>query len=204
MIDLQELNKKIDELKMVKQEIINEECKFLSTEKYKIKLNNGETIIREKLLKNGTQKSAVVILAITLENEILLSVEPRVFTNETVLANLPAGYKEENETIYEAALRELKEETGYTTNDIELLNSYYQDQGISGALNYAFICRNCIKVSNQKLDESEYINIYKCDYEKINELIEMGYIKDANSILTILSAKERELRKNVRCKKRNK
>lgn len=160
-------------------------------------INSGETIIREKLLKNGMEKEAVVILAITDKNEVLLSVEPRVFTKETVLANLPAGYREKNETIYEAALRELKEETGYVTNDIELINSYYQDQGISGALNYSFICRNCIKETKQNLDKDEYINIFKCNYNDIEELIKLGFIKDANSILTILSSKEREMTKHV-------
>lgn len=111
MINLVDLNRKIEELKTIKKELINEKCRFLSTQKYEIKLNNGETIIREKLLKNGIEKEAVIILAITDKNEVLLSVEPRVFTKETVLANLPAGYREKNETIYEAALRELKEET---------------------------------------------------------------------------------------------
>ncbi len=197
MINLVDLNRKIEELKTIKKELINEKCRFLSTQKYEIKLNNGETIIREKLLKNGMEKEAVVILAITDKNEVLLSVEPRVFTKETVLANLPAGYREKNETIYEAALRELKEETGYVTNDIELINSYYQDQGISGALNYSFICRNCIKETKQNLDKDEYINIFKCNYCDIEELIKLGFIKDANSILTILSSKEREMTKHV-------
>lgn len=56
-------------------------------------------------------------------------VEPRVFTAKTVSVSFPSGYLEEGESPYEAALRELKEETGYIPKYIKLLDSFYQDEG---------------------------------------------------------------------------
>lgn len=42
MIDLDLINKQINELKTLKMEIINSESKFLNSISYKVSLNNGE------------------------------------------------------------------------------------------------------------------------------------------------------------------
>ena len=109
MIDLDLINKQINELKTLKMEIINSESKFLNSISYKVSLNNGEKIIREELLKGGKRRDAVIILGYTTSGEILLSLEPRVFTKEGVLANLPAGYVNDNESILDAAKRKFLE-----------------------------------------------------------------------------------------------
>ena len=80
-----------------------------------------------------------------------------MFTENTIGVEVPAGYIDPGETPEEAALRELKEETGYEPTELIHLASYYQDQGISSAYNHAFLALNCEKVSDQNLDESEYI-----------------------------------------------
>lgn len=191
MIDLDLINKQINELKTLKMEIINSESKFLNSISYKVSLNNGEKIIREELLKGGKRRDAVIILGYTTSGEILLSLEPRVFTKEGVLLNLPAGYVNNNESILDAAKREFLEETGYVPRETEYIKAFYQDQGISGALNHIFIFKNCQKVCNQNLDDGEFIKVVKCNFEDLDELINLNYIKDANSLLAISLEKER-------------
>ena len=191
MIDLNLINKEINELKTIKREIINSESKFLGSISYKVLLNNGETIIREELLKGGKRRDAVIILGYTTSGEILLSLEPRVFTKESVLLNLPAGYVNDNESILDAAKREFLEETGSVPEETEYLKAFYQDQGISGALNHIFIFKGCQKLSNQNLDEGEFIKVIKCSFEDLETLIDLNYIKDANSLLAISLEKER-------------
>ena len=117
--------------------------KFLSVESYDCKLNNGKTIRREKILKGHGDGSAAIVLPITKDGKVILAVEPRVFTKETVDVGLPAGYIEQNEFPASAALRELREETGYEPEKIKYLGSFYQDQGCSAALNYYFIAFDC-------------------------------------------------------------
>ena len=107
MINLELIDKQIEELKTLKMEIINSDKKFLSSISYLVTLNNGEQIIREELLKLGKRRDAVIILGYTEFGDVLLSLEPRVFTKEGVLANLPAGYVNDNESILDAAKREL-------------------------------------------------------------------------------------------------
>ena len=162
---------------------------FLTIEKYDCTLNNGSTIKREKLLKNKKDGSAAIILPLTEDNKVILAIEPRVFTKETVDIGLPAGYIEEDELPVISAIRELEEETGYTSNDLELLGAYYQDQGCSGAYNFYYLVRNCKKVKEQNLDEGEFIKYILVTFDELEELMKKGYIKGLNSAYAIEKGK---------------
>lgn len=184
------MNKKIldtlDDLKTLKKELISEiKSKFLSIETYKCELNNGKTITREKLVKNGKDGSAVIIFPITKDKKVVLAIEPRVFTKKTVDIGLPSGYIEENEKAVIAAKRELLEETGYYTEELIELGSFYQDQGCSGALNHYFLALNCMKMSNQHLDQDEFIKYVLVNFEELEELLNNNMIKGLNSAYLI-------------------
>lgn len=164
--------------------------KFLSIESYICELNNGKVITREKILKGGNDGSAVIVLPITQNEKVILAIEPRVFTEKTVDIGLPSGYIENGEEPKDAALRELKEETGYVSNRLEYLGSFYQDQGCSSALNHYFIAFDCEKKYDQNLDESEFIKYVEVDFKELDYLQDNGYIKSLNSAYTIEKAKQ--------------
>lgn len=187
---LEELEIIIDGFKSIKQEKLNKEASFLKSEVYSCSLNNGKTITREKIVKNGSDGSAAIILPVTKENNVILTVEPRVFTKRTVGIGIPAGYIEKDEAPYIAALRELEEETGYVPNEMIKLGGFYQDMGCSSAYNEAFIAMDCEKKSEQNLDPGEYIKYFDCTYEEALELIDMGYIEGCNAIITLGKAKK--------------
>lgn len=193
----EEFNRIIEKLKTKKLTKIDKIPSFLGIETYEAKLNNGKTIKREKIIKTKKDGNAVIIVALTKDNEVILTIEPRVFTEETVTVGFPSGYIEENENEYNAALRELKEEVGYIPEKLIHLKKYYQDEGCSGALNHAFLALNCEKKDKQHLDKDEYIEYILCKEEELEYLIENEYILGANALLTYHEVKKyRKEKKN--------
>lgn len=193
---LQELKGYIDELKTIKLLKTEEKPEFLKSVVYECILNNGETIKREKLIKGSNDGSAVIILGTTNDNELILTVEPRVFTKRTVGIGLPAGYIEDNEMPIDAAVRELKEETGCVGNDIISLGGFYQDMGISSAYNRMFLIRNCIETHELNPDPGEFVKYFKCTLDEALELVNMGYIEGCNALITLDRAKKYIKRRN--------
>lgn len=188
---LEELKRCLEELRTIKVEEVSMVNPFLTSKKYECHINNGRVIKREKLIKGGKDGSAVIIVP-EVNNEYLTVIEPRVFTLSTVGIGFPAGYIENNETVEEAALRELREETGYVPERISVIDSFYQDEGISSAHNYILYAENCKRKFLQDLDKDEIIRYILFNYDELLELEKKEYINGANSKLALTRIKRKE------------
>ncbi len=189
---IEELNKLIEKYKTI--EIINEKQignGFLTIIQADYKLNNGETINRERYLKNNNEPNSCIILTETEEGELLFTVQPRVHSERTVGIECPAGLVEKGEDPLVSAKRELLEETGCISQEIiPLIEQCYQDIATSKGRTNMYLAKKCKKVQEQHLDESEYIGIFKCTFEEALELIDLGYICDVITILILEKAKK--------------
>lgn len=187
---IEELEKIIDSLKTIKKEKLTKEPRFIKSEVYRCHLNNDKIITREKILKNNKDGSAAIILPVTSDNNVVLTVEPRVFSKRTVGIGVPAGYIEDGEDSYVAALRELEEETGLVPDKLTNMGGFYQDMGCSSAYNETFLATGCKWLQNQNLDESEYIKYFECTYDEALELVDMNYIEGCNAVIALNKAKK--------------
>lgn len=187
----EELNRYIDKIKTIEMSEPFESTGFIKIKNFMIKLNNGREIERERIYKNNSIGDGVSVLPYTKNGTILLVVQPRVFTKLTVGIEAPAGYIDKGEEPIEAAKRELREETGYTSENLEKIASYHQDIGSSGGLQTVFLATGCEKVTGQELDDMEYVEIFECTLEEAEELFEKDYIKDPNTIILLEALKKK-------------
>ena len=180
--------KEIDGVKYIALEDLSK-GQFVTNERYICTLNNGEDIIREKIQKARKDGSAVIVIPVTKDNEVIVTVEPRVFTEKTVGVGFPAGYIENGEKAETAALRELQEEVGVIPERLIQLAAFYQDEGISSAKNIAYLALGCTEGHEKNPDEGEFVEYFKCSFNEVLELQEEGYIEGSNSLIAIEKAK---------------
>ena len=187
---LEELNEYVELLKTKRKKLMEMTGDFIKVNKYLVELNNGEVINREKILKGNNDGNASIVLPVTVDGNVILVVQPRVFTRSGVGIELPAGYVDVGEEYEDAARRELFEETGYVPENIRLLGQFYQDQGCSSAYNKSFLAEGCRKIGPQSLDGSEFIKYFECSVDELYELVKLGMINDLQSQYTIEKAKQ--------------
>ena len=187
---LEELNEYVELLMTKRKKLMEMTGDFIKVNKYLVELNNGEVITREKILKGNNDGNASIVLPVTVDGNVILVVQPRVFTRSGVGIELPAGYVDVGEEYEDAAKRELFEETGYIPENIRLLGQFYQDQGCSAAYNKSFLAEGCRKIGSQSLDSSEFIKYFECSVDELYELVELGMINDLQSQYTIEKAKQ--------------
>lgn len=144
----------------------------------------GTTYRRDIVHHNG----GVGILAI--QNDKLLFVKQYRYAVQEETIEIPAGKLEQGEVPYDSALRELEEESGYTTNTLHTLAQVYSTPGFCNEKLYLYWCNELIKVEHPlPMDEDEDIEIIWMDVEEAYQKVESGEITDAKTIIAIQYAK---------------
>lgn len=92
-----------------------------------------------------------------------------------------------------AAKRELLEETGYESDEWRHLLTVPSNATIADNYAHLFVARNCRRVSEQLLDETEFLRVVKLPAQEIEELIAKGEFQQAVHIMAwLLSLRKQE------------
>lgn len=153
--------------------------KIVRVERDRVLCPNGNVSYREVIRHNG----GAAVLCVTPNDEIILEKQFR-YAYDDVLYEIPAGKLEKDEDPYEAALRELEEETGNKASKLELLNIIYPTCGYSSEKIYIYLATDYIKTETS-LDEDEVIDLELVPIDKALEMIIDGTIKDAKTICAL-------------------
>ena len=93
------------------------------------------------------------------------------------------------EDALEAAMRELKEETGYVSDEWRHLITVPSNATIADNYAYVFEAKNCRKVSGQNLDDTEFLNVRKYTAEEIEAMIEKGEFHNGMAFISTIRIK---------------
>ncbi len=148
----------------------------------KVTVENG-TSYREIIEHNG----GAVVAAVTEDGKMVMVRQYRK-PAERVMLEVPAGKIDKGEEPLAAAIRELKEETGYTAAKVRFLTQFYPSVGYSEEVLYLYLCTD-LTAGETDFDENEAIDIEEVEIERLYEMAMNGQIEDAKTIIAILMVK---------------
>ena len=98
---------------------------------------------------------------------------------------MPAGGVEKGEASEEAALRELKEETGFTPDTLQHLPTFWTTPGFCTERMHAYLATG-LRLGSPRRDEDEHIRVVNVPMNRIPDMIRSGEIRDGKTIATLL------------------
>lgn len=155
---------------------------ILNLRRDKVYVTGDKESYREIIEHNG----GVTIAAITDEGRMVMVRQFRKAAEKAVL-EAPAGKIERDEDHRITAIRELKEETGYTAEKFEYITSFYSSIGYSEEVLHLYLATGLTPGETQ-FDDNEAIDIEEYDLGLLKQMALRGEIEDAKTIIAILIA----------------
>ena len=155
------------------------EGKIISLYVDEVKCPNGDTALREYVKHPG----GVCVLPI-IDNKVIMERQYRYVYGKDIF-ELPAGKIEKGEKPEIAAIRELEEETGYSTDKLISLGEIYPSVGYTDEIIRLFLATD-LKKTKRHLDEDEFIDLDYVPIEVLENQIKNGEIRDAKTVVAVL------------------
>ncbi len=112
----------------------------------------------------------VNIVPVTTEGEVVLVRQYRHGVRRLSL-EIPGGVVDGSESPEEAAVRELKEETGFVPEQVRLLGRLHPNPAIQNNSCYMYLAEGCRRVAEPQLDPFEGIEVLLHPVDEIADLV---------------------------------
>lgn len=153
---------------------------LLHVYKDKIELPNGNEAVREYIKHQG----AVCVVPLTDEMEVV-AVKQYRYPIGRVTIEIPAGKLDAGENILDAAKRELSEETGVESADIEYMGRLYPSVAYTDEIIHMYVAKNLV-YGEAHTDDDEFLNVVKIPLKDFVQMVMDGQIQDSKTMAAIL------------------
>ena len=180
--------KKIDNLlnekvAIEKEKIDSFECRFMGTVfTYDVIYKEKDFRYTKAFLSKPYGGSS--ILPFDKEGNVFLELQYRFPIRQAIL-ELPAGRVDEGESYFDCAKRELTEETGCVSQEIEEQLAFYAQPEFSDEWLASYSAKNCVQKEEQHLDSDENVKVLKVPFEIALDLVKKGIIVDERTIIAL-------------------
>ncbi len=173
----------MDSMKRIKRELVYTGT-ILKFYKDTIETPTGRIVYWDFIGHNG----AAAIVPVLEDGKILMVKQYRNALDRMTL-EIPAGARDTiNEPTLDCAIRELEEETGYASVDLEFLLSLRTAIAYCDELIDVYVAKN-LKVSKQNLDEDEFVEVKAYEIDELIQMIYDGTIQDAKTVAALMAYK---------------
>lgn len=159
--------------------------KILKLRRESVQLQNGKTSVREVVEHAG----GVCVLALDEKKRALVVTQYRR-PFDAFLVELPAGKIDPGEEPYQAAMRELEEETGYTTDRLHPMGKILASPGFCDEVLYLYYTDH-LMVGKCHPDEDEFLNLEHMPWDTLVQKVMQDEIIDGKTVAAVLKAKEK-------------
>jgi len=135
----------------------------------------------------GRTRDFVAMVAITEDDDVIL-VRSYKHGARTVSLAVAAGYIEDGEEPLAAAKRELREETGYASEDWTSLGRYVVDGNYGVATEHIFLARAARKVSEPASGDLEEMEVVAVPLAEITAYVRRGEVVQLSSAAALAIA----------------
>jgi ADP-ribose pyrophosphatase len=144
---------------------------------------NGKTTVYGVIECND----CVAVLPFVDENNVVLVRQYRYVFAENQRWEVPSGGVKVGESIEDAARRELREEVGYDTQELEQVSTYFTSKSIMRETGHLFIGHHLTQVAAMP-DETEFLEVAIFPFAQVLQMVIASEIRDSMSVITILHA----------------
>jgi ADP-ribose pyrophosphatase len=170
--------------KVLKSELVFDE-KWYKLRRDEVELPNGKVMDDYYV---SVRPDVVLTFPVTERGEVIF-VRQYKHAAANIFIELPGGVIDDHENNpKEAAKRELLEETGYTSDDVELVAEVIDNPTKDTNKIYFYLARNAYKIAEQDLDESESIEVLHIPIQDVEKMVLSGEINVSGSVALCLLA----------------